>query len=280
MINRAHESPITPELAAQIVEHNRLTHAAVASLYDLSLPNMYHWYERRLLRKDIDLLRSLTASRDLINVLDVGSGTGRLALEFVRLGWSVDGLDLSPEMLVVCQAKYDALPPPKGSLRLICGDVEETLTAVAGPYDLISFSSVLHHLPHYLTVLEKLLEGAGPQGMVYITQEPMPLDCEHRPLPVRLIRLVDQVLGAPQQVRKQLVRIIRRQRRPQGLPLTDYHDRGGLDVPGMLAILQAHGFVVKRLRRYKDRKTGVMAWLDTNILHTPNWKFRLIAQRG
>ncbi len=42
-------------------------------------------------------------------VLDVGCGTGRLLIEFLQLGWDVDGIDISPEMLDICERKADDL---------------------------------------------------------------------------------------------------------------------------------------------------------------------------
>jgi len=279
MCDQSDNNKVNPELAAEIIEHNRITSAALAPLYDLSLPNMYHWYERHLLQEDVRLIRSLAPSPKAIRVLDIGTGTGRVALQFVRQGWSVDGVDISPEMLALCQRKYDAIAEPKGCLRLICSDVDKVVTGIAGSYDVLSFSSVLHHLPFYLKVVAGLLDVLEPEGIVYITHEPMPLDIDHKTIPMRAIGLVDQLLRTPQQIRKHLVRIVRRQPRVHGMPLTDYHDRHGLDVPELLAILKSHSFEIKRLRRYKDRKTGVMAWLDTHLIRTPNWKFRLIAQR-
>ena len=268
---------VTPDLAEQIIQHNRLTHAALARVYDLSHPNMFNWYERRLLREDIELIRSLAASRDSVKVLDVGTGTGRLALEFVRLGWSVDGLDLSPEMLAMCQAKYDALPQRKGTLRVVCSEVDEALTDLSGPYDVASFSSVLHHLPYYLTTVRTSLSVLRPNGIVYITQEPMIPTRQYRTLAVRAVEFVDKALGSPHYIRKQIVRFMCKV--PRNMPLTDYYVPRGLDVPRIIAMLESEGFVIKWLRPYNDGKTGIMAWLQNNVLPTPKRLFRLIAQR-
>lgn len=41
-------------------------------------------------------------------VLDVGCGTGRLLLEFMALGFDIDGVDNSPEMLALCRQKAAA----------------------------------------------------------------------------------------------------------------------------------------------------------------------------
>jgi ubiquinone/menaquinone biosynthesis C-methylase UbiE len=42
-------------------------------------------------------------------VLDVGCGTGRLLVDYLSQGIDIDGLDVSPEMLDLCQQKMDSL---------------------------------------------------------------------------------------------------------------------------------------------------------------------------
>ncbi len=42
-------------------------------------------------------------------VLDIGCGTGRLLLDFLSQGIDIDGLDNSPEMLILCREKADEL---------------------------------------------------------------------------------------------------------------------------------------------------------------------------
>lgn len=54
-------------------------------------------------------------------VLDVGCGTGRLLLDYFSQGVDIDGVDVSPEMLDICQIKAQA----KGlSVGLYEGDME------------------------------------------------------------------------------------------------------------------------------------------------------------
>lgn len=75
-------------------------------------------YEYRGLMAEFwDLLRGDTSHwpdvpffRDLIHqygqpALDVGCGTGRLMLDYMAEGIDIDGMDNSPEMLAICQAK-------------------------------------------------------------------------------------------------------------------------------------------------------------------------------
>jgi ubiquinone/menaquinone biosynthesis C-methylase UbiE len=42
-------------------------------------------------------------------VLDVGCGTGRLLVDYLSQGVDIDGVDISPEMLNICQQKIDDL---------------------------------------------------------------------------------------------------------------------------------------------------------------------------
>ena len=72
---------------------------------------------RGLMAAAWDLLRGDTSGwqdrpfyRDLIErsgqpALDVGCGTGRLVLDYLRSGIDIDGVDSSPEMLAICREK-------------------------------------------------------------------------------------------------------------------------------------------------------------------------------
>ena len=63
-------------------------------------------------------------------VLDAGCGTGRVAIELARRGFSVDGVDADADMLATATDKAPELPWHQGDLAHL-GD------AVAGPFDLI-----------------------------------------------------------------------------------------------------------------------------------------------
>jgi ubiquinone/menaquinone biosynthesis C-methylase UbiE len=72
-----------------------------AEYWDLFGASTAGWDDREFFR---ELIR-----RHGQPVLDVGCGTGRLLFDFMEHGWDVDGIDISPAMLDVCEQKADEL---------------------------------------------------------------------------------------------------------------------------------------------------------------------------
>jgi SAM-dependent methyltransferase len=269
-------------LTARIIQQNLALHEATANLYDLSHPELRHAFERHLLRQDLDLIAELLRGVPQPLAVDVGAGTGRLALQFAARGWDCLAVDSSPAMLAVLQRRYQRLRGPKGHVQtLVCaaGDFTDDLLDGRAVH-LAGFSSVLHHLPDYLGVLGRFCDLLAPGGVLYLTQEPLPASVTRKTVSLRLLKLLDQALRAPQQLHRAVVKARLRVDVPAETDLVDYHDRGGLDIDRLRATLGQHGLVVRRERAYKDRKTALMAWLDTNLLRTPNWRFRLLAQKA
>lgn len=73
----------------------------VASSWDLLRGDYSTWPDRPFYRDVI--------GRSGEPALDIGSGTGRLILDYLADGMDVDGVDLSPEMLAICREKARAL---------------------------------------------------------------------------------------------------------------------------------------------------------------------------
>ena len=72
-----------------------------AEYWDLFGSSPAEWDDREFFREMI--------RRHGQPVLDVGCGTGRLLFDFMEQGWDVDGIDISPAMLDVCEQKADEL---------------------------------------------------------------------------------------------------------------------------------------------------------------------------
>lgn len=111
----------------------------------------------------VALLRSLAPPRG--RLLDVGCGTGRLAVPLARAGLQVVGLDISEDMLRVTRAK-----DPDGRVLLVAGDM--VCPPLSGPFDVavLAFNTLFGLLDpadqrRCITDLARLL---GPGGALVV----------------------------------------------------------------------------------------------------------------
>jgi ubiquinone/menaquinone biosynthesis C-methylase UbiE/predicted transcriptional regulator len=100
-----------------------------------------------------------------LRVLDLGTGTGILALELAGLGAFVIGVDNSDAMLEAARRKWDADAPPSGTLTLRKGDAGE-LPLGDGEVDAAIAHMVLHSLPSPEGALLEMGRCVRPGGRV------------------------------------------------------------------------------------------------------------------
>jgi SAM-dependent methyltransferase len=100
----------------------------------------YYDYEFKARSEDVDFYS--THYKDAEGwALEIGIGTGRIALEAVRRGARVVGLDLHKKMLDFTQKQADSLPKDQqANLRLVQGDMrtfnlEETFSVIGMPFN-------------------------------------------------------------------------------------------------------------------------------------------------
>ena len=125
-----------------------------------------------------DVLRSLHSSDATVEaalrvmldaplgrVLDVGTGTGRMAELFEPAADAVVALDNSPEMLRLARARLQHLAP--GRIELVHGDFAALPFADAA-FDTVLFHQVLHYAQSPETVLGEAARVTRPGGRVAI----------------------------------------------------------------------------------------------------------------
>lgn len=71
--------------------------------------------------------------------LEIGCGTGRIAIPMAMTGVDVLGMDISEPMLAECRRKLELVQPVEGRLRLVCADMRdfslrERFDFIAMPY--------------------------------------------------------------------------------------------------------------------------------------------------
>jgi SAM-dependent methyltransferase len=79
-------------------------------------------------------------------VLDIGCGTGRIAIPAAMSGVEVHGLDLSAAMLDRCEDKLEAVGPIPGRVELVLGDMRDFALEGRFPLALMAYRTLMHAL--------------------------------------------------------------------------------------------------------------------------------------
>ena len=158
MTSEASRGTQSPEQITSII---RQTWDAAASSYDNT------WGHG--LKTDLEarawssLLARMFPPDDPITIIDIGCGTGVICLLLAELGHDVIGLDLSEEMLRVCQATAQARALI--NLRLVLGEAERP-PADVGPADAIISRHLLWTLLRPEAAVKAWVELTRPGGRV------------------------------------------------------------------------------------------------------------------
>jgi 2-polyprenyl-3-methyl-5-hydroxy-6-metoxy-1,4-benzoquinol methylase len=122
---------------------------------------------------------------DQRKALDLGAGTGNLTDKLLRMGYEVTAIDISKEMCEILEKKYTN-SFENGKLMVVHSTIEDA-SFDRDELDLIACYSVLHHLPDYLHVLQKLCGLLKKGGIMYLDHENAPFGCSE---PTHRIRSV------------------------------------------------------------------------------------------
>jgi len=116
----------------------------------------------------------LVSQRPGARVLDIGCGSGWLALELARNGCHVDAYDISPKAIALAKKTLAENPFKEGfgSVTYHLQDVSELDLGVEA-YDAVSGWSAFHHMPDVPVFMEKVFRAMKPGGIV-ATMDDMP----------------------------------------------------------------------------------------------------------
>lgn len=107
------------------------------------------------------LIRLLTRARPAL-ICDFGCGSGEMATRLGRLGYHVEGYDVSPDVLEVARKRAE-LDGVSDKVSFAVADGGSSDSMPKGRYDAVLAMSVLHHLPleEGLRTFEGLLKPGG-----------------------------------------------------------------------------------------------------------------------
>jgi ubiquinone/menaquinone biosynthesis C-methylase UbiE len=108
-------------------------------------------------------------------LLEIGIGTGRIALPVLAMGCNVTGVDISIGMVERLRAKYDALRQEQpertwGTLRVEMADMT-ALPFASETFNAAVAVHVLHLVPQWLRAVDEVLRVVRPGGAFMIGQD-------------------------------------------------------------------------------------------------------------
>lgn len=258
-------------------EANRLLYADHAAIYD----ETEHCIAKGQMRELLDgiLGRALDASgEERPLVLDACGGTGNVSELLGRRGITTTVADVSPEMLARWRAKAERL-----------GLVTETQEAEIEPFlrddprewDLIIFSSALHHLDDYVAVARLAGSRLAAGGVFVSAFDPVPAGGRW----TLFLRRLDYLLSLALHPAHLLAALRRRRDRhgPAGAEHVNYgaraelHAMEGVSDEAIIAALRDDGLEIVEHRRYAMPRYRLTRWLY-ELTRRPT-TFHLIAQR-
>lgn len=232
-------------------------------------PEIYNWFEQRETERDLRYIGEKIERKD---ALDVGCGTGNLAMKLLSMGFSVTALDISTSMIK--EAKNTLTVDTASRLTIIESDIDNFLSGKKREYSLVTMSSVLHHLPDYLETLEKMIEIISAGGFLYITHEPLKDVLIKRDSIFRKILWQIDYLCYLVKCRGSVESI-------DGVDwrLSDYHLYKGLQHEKVKSFLMKKGFKVDFRIYSSAMRLGISNWVDNRLLQSEA-QFKIIAEKN
>ena len=146
----------------------------IAGQYKTLFPEEFNWHTNNLIRGYVRKISDFFKGQD-IKVLDVGAGTGRITLEFLKLGIPVTALDISAEMLSILDERAKKLKNYH-LLTKHAMPLDEFLENSKEEYSVICFGAILHHISNYEELFIKSLNLFEEKAACLIVGEPLSIE--------------------------------------------------------------------------------------------------------
>jgi 2-polyprenyl-3-methyl-5-hydroxy-6-metoxy-1,4-benzoquinol methylase len=270
----------------QVISANVEFYKEIAAKYDSYEACASDAFYQCSLEQDLEAINTKLAQHTRpIRCLDCGGGTGNLTLKMLKRGWKVTVVDVSSDMLRILKTKMNS----SGYKAAFINDsVENYFFRSREQFDVIAFSSVLHHLYSPLDVVKEAAERIRPGGFFYSIFDPVPPSSKFA---AAFVGSLDTLLAKIVYDRKDLLPGIARRFRKlstardtiHGRPvvsagdLAEYHARTGINDKLIVRTLEESGFSVDRTHSPVGR-TAVMRWANRHL--NALLSFRVLARRS
>ena len=140
-------------------------HRAAAASYDAVVTRNFHFFHVHSLHPWIKGIKERRAEPD---VLDLGTGTGVVAVTLAKFGCRVTAIDHSPEMLQHARVRAETAGVAN-RITWQLGDGER-LPYPDDRFDAVTIQGVLHHLPDCLPMLREGYRILRTGGELYVSE--------------------------------------------------------------------------------------------------------------
>jgi 2-polyprenyl-3-methyl-5-hydroxy-6-metoxy-1,4-benzoquinol methylase len=256
---------------AKIASANRLYYAQTATQYDSTETCVTDAQAQALLETDLDrILQLLQRPAAQVRALDACGGSGNISLKLLRRGVQVTLADISEELQAIFRRKCAAA---SFNPKIHTGEIAAFLSGSEERFDLIVFSSALHHLENVEAVLRLARERLAPGGLLFTVFDPTARAQHHRL--TRALQRFDyygfkvfcqtsDVFAALRRRTKRLLSGTRAADKSKaavnestaGL-LAEYHVEQGIDDLALVSRLKQAGFEVVWHDRYPGGRTAL-----------------------
>ena len=265
----------------RVIAANRRFHNQIAQKYDRHESCAFQPYWQEMLEKDLETIQSCVSSPGrVLQCLDCGGGTGNFALKMLARGSSVTVVDASEQMLAVLQQKARAAGH---SPRLVHSSIECFLEETCAPFDIVAFSSVLHHLYDYTSVVQQAAAVLRPGGILYTSQDPV---VPKHPASTDVFNTLDITVGKimfdPADLLPGIGRRLLKLLSPADSlfqrpvltagDLAEFHAGTGVDDAEIIRVLQMKGFSIVEHSRYPVGRTQALHSLNKRLRLLENFK--------
>ena len=262
------------KLEIDAAEANRRFYRTIAATYDETELAGAHPGARALL--DELLRRALSLVGENPSVLDACGGSGYVSEMLLRRGIRPVVVDVSSEMLALWRAKAERLGSEPEAVE---SEILDFLVTDPRTWDVIVFSSALHHLDSPERVVEAAAGRLRPGGVLVTAFDP-PLAVRGDRLLRRLDWVLFQAVHEPREFMRTLAARLRRSvtDEPPIGRLAERYAYEGVDDDALCRLLESRGFELVVHRRTPDARLLLVRALLR--LMRRDGAFHLVARRA
>ena len=269
----------TPSIQYEkVAEANRRSYRLSASRYNKTETCLVSRHHQLILENDLDYILSIMRkdSRRNILALDACGGSGNVALKLLDRGADVTLCDISQEMISLFENRCKESNLSNYATK--CSEIGYFLSNTNSRFDLIVFSSALHHIEDYKGILKLAKTRLKQNGIIYTIFDPIKCD-----FPTYLILRIEMILNAsltyPSEAcmiaRKQAIAKLYRNRNPNKSIEYEYYAKSGIDDLSLINFLKKLGIQIVVHERYTDARYAIVRQLLSALKRSTSFKLLL-----